>query len=752
MPSDAVRRIREARSARASKIEDSVQLRVIVLASVMLGVAAVLAQNAIEPGPAIAALILIPAGAWWSHQNRTKKNIPLKILLAFGMILALGGFLRQIRTADSVDEARIYLAGLFLWVQSLHGFDLPRRKDLAYSMASSLVLMAAAGSLATTTTYGLFVLAYIPIAGAWLLYSDRRAGFLRATNTTVVRSSAVRVRRRTWRPVAMAALIGLTSSLVIFLFTPRVEGLQVIAPPFSFGSMASADPIANFSGQLVNPSPPASMDAAGNPQFAPNAYPGFSQSVDLRARGTLSDDLVMRVRAARPEFWRAGAYDTWDGTTWTSSVPVETKIGGGTAQYVPPPAQPHVTNSQQLLQTFYIVKTQPNIVFAADQPRQIYFPASGILTDDMNSLRAPYLLREGLIYSVISDTPVIAPDELRTAFRSRDPEVLARYTQLPDTTTQRVLDLSEQITAGHKTQYDKVIAVQNWLKDNTAYQLDIPPDPSGVDAVDHFLFDTRRGYCEHFSAAMIVLLRAQGIPARFAVGFDPGERNPLTGFYEVRESDAHSWVEVYYPKYGWIPYDPTHVVPFASSADAVRFDGFSIFPAIGHFLSAVVPQGVKDGIGAVIHGVGQSAQWAVGHLFIATATAIALAAAAWGLLRVRRRRRRPRADSPAAAAFARMCDVFDERGRPRPPSRTPAEYLRELAAVDDIARANVDDVRLIVRTFERDRFASNGVPEDAAAQAVAAARRLEDVVQAGRRPSIRRRTRARSDEGWSSVR
>src|SRR5439155_7956083 len=124
---------------------------------------------------------------------------------------------------------------------------------------------------------------------------------------------------------------------------------------------------------------------------------------------------------------------------------------------------------------------------------------------------------------------------------------------------------------------------------------------------DWFLFHRRQGTCEHFSAAMIVLLRAVGIPARMAVGFDPGHYNPLTGYYEVRESDAHSWVEVEYPGVGWIQYDPTHVVPVATPGLWSRFVGPQVIAAIGRFLSRVTPAPVRvaaRGIGvALVPGV-----------------------------------------------------------------------------------------------------------------------------------------------------
>ena len=117
-------------------------------------------------------------------------------------------------------------------------------------------------------------------------------------------------------------------------------------------------------------------------------------------------------------------------------------------------------------------------------------------------------------------------------------------------------DLAERITADATTEYDRVEAVQSWLRRNTEYDLDVPRDPPGVDAVDHFLFVTRTGFCEQIASSLAIMLRTLGIPTRLVTGYGPGERNPLTGYFEVKQSDAHAWVEVFYPGIGWVAVRP----------------------------------------------------------------------------------------------------------------------------------------------------------------------------------------------------
>ena len=102
------------------------------------------------------------------------------------------------------------------------------------------------------------------------------------------------------------------------------------------------------------------------------------------------------------------------------------------------------------------------------------------------------------------------------------------------------------------------------MSTHVRYTTDIPPLPAGADAVTSFLFGSRRGYCEQISTATVVMLRTLGIPARETVGYVPGSYDPLTDLYEVQANDAHAWVQVWFPGYGWQNFDPTAHVPLAN--------------------------------------------------------------------------------------------------------------------------------------------------------------------------------------------
>ena len=711
--------------------EDSIQIRAIVLGIVLVGVAAVIAQAAVPASTALGTLVLIPIGFVFSYYRRNERNIILKLFLAVALLMALGQFLNAVRFVTSVDEARISLASLFLWVQVIHSFDLPRLRDLSFSVGASVVLMAEAGSLSLDTGFGLFLIPFAILGAAWL-YTSQRAKASRAGDEVRIRRPLVAQRQRKQqkiplRFVALTAVVALLAGGIVFISVPRVPGARVIAPPFS---LTHNTMVPNFTGQIVNPGS-STTPAGGIMPFSANAYPGFGQSVDLRARGALSDEVVMKVRSAQAAFWRAQAYDTFDGTKWTASDDTTQEISGLAPWPVPDVGASGQTRapSHELTQTFYVEKQQPNIVFAAYRPESLYFPASNAAVDDYLSIRAPILLDPGLIYSVVSQVPETTPSMLRNAPAGGPEPLLSQYTQLPQDLPQRVVDLAHQITDPQPTTYGKVMAVQKWLQDNTRYNLNIPPDPPGVDAVDYFLFVSRQGFCEHIASAMAILLRSVGIPVRFAVGFDSGERNMLTGYFEVRESDAHSWVEVYYPSVGWVEYDPTHSVPAADPGLASAFIAPQILGAIGHFLANITPAPVKRALGATVDGVTSAARWAIGAWPLVLLLALLASIAGLAAATLRRRRKRAPPASGAAAAFADVCSTFAARGQPRPPQRTPREHLSRLISADEMARNASADLGLVFDIFERNEFAREKPSSSEVAGSLEAARRVRELAR-----------------------
>ncbi|HLQ76171.1 MAG TPA: transglutaminase-like domain-containing protein, partial [Terriglobia bacterium] len=133
---------------------------------------------------------------------------------------------------------------------------------------------------------------------------------------------------------------------------------------------------------------------------------------------------------------------------------------------------------------------------------------------------------------------------------------MRRYLQLPANLDPRVTALARDITTGGSTPADKASRIEAYLRKNYKYTLNLTWAP-GIEPLNTFLFDAKNGHCEYFASAMAILSRAAGIPTRLVNGFQMGEFNPVGSDYIVRESDAHSWVEAYFPERGWVEFDPT---------------------------------------------------------------------------------------------------------------------------------------------------------------------------------------------------
>ena len=704
--------------------EDSIALRVIVALMVEVAIAAVVLQGAVDPFTAVIALAAAPVGYAFSYSRRRRPSVWTKVALASGLLLALGAFLHDAKGATSFDDARAPLAALFLWVQVLHAFDVPRRRDLSFSAVSSVILMAEAGSLSFGTGFLVFLLPWVALSGTWLFLTLRPPAEELSCVVAIRRPVGDAVRRR---PLATARTVGVWVVVVwlvvgaVFIALPRLPGANVSLPPFSADDPSG---VPGFEGQVVNPG--LSEGGQGIPEFTDQAYPGFGSTLDLRARGRLSNEVVMQVRAPQAALWRGQVFDTYDGVRWTVSdtdtVGMQ-RIFDDSALAVPPPPEGRgePLETSRVVATFFVRADLPNVVVGAYRPVEVYFPASTVSVDRYSSIRAPILLEDGVVYSVISEVPVAPASYLRNEREGWDPEVLERYTQLPSTLPARVVELAHEITARLDTPYAKVVAVQDWLRANTEYNLDIPADPPGVDAVDHFLFERREGYCEQIASSMVVLLRSVGIPSRLVTGYGPGSRNAFTGYFDVKGSDAHAWVEVLYPLAGWTAYDPTFGVP-PSDPGRARFIAPQVMAAIGRFMSAVVPEPVKAVAVAIGRGVVSAVRWLAGVWAVVLAAAAAVAIG-WGMRRRRRGNRRhgPPAEG-VALAFERLTAEGARRGTPRLEHQTPNEFLISLEPW--LSEHQRQDAELVVRLFEADRFAAREVRGQETRAALAAAERL----------------------------
>ena len=701
--------IRNANRTRSP--EDSLALRAAVLGAVMVGALTLTIENAISGGMGALLLVLLPAAYWVSYVRRDKDNWHIKIALTLLAIFALLRFLGQLRGVTTLDEVRFPLADLFLWIQVLHGFDLPARKDLNFSLGSSLTLMAAAGSISQNMTFAVMLLIYFGFGILSLALSHRSELAEGVTGSTApARAGGKDAAGRP--PLAMGAgdvvkALGVTAlaASVLFLIAPQPSGVRTFALPFNLGPGIGAIPSSDGIG---NPGFPPS--SSGAPGFRSNgtAFYGFDDRLDLRTRGDLNDSLVMRVRASAPAMWKGIIFNDYDGVGWTAEENDDAVPLGGSPPYFYPTEFRSLGPRSTVSQTFYVEAEQPSVLFAAGQPDTIWYDG-GVNLDSLGGLRLPATLTEGVVYSIVSSRGAASPDELRAIPPSPLPPNIQRYLELPDTVTPRTVRLAQEITENETNDYDRVKAIEQWLADNYRYDIESPVPPEGQDAVDHFLFEADEGFCEQFASATAVMLRSLGIPTRFIAGYTPGRRNPFTGYYEVRNSDAHTWVEVWFPRVGWYEFDPTFAIPPAEEDLASSIPLASVISFVAGRFSGL--SGAGDALKAAL-------------------IVLAIAAAAVGVLLAWRRLRSETVTTPATLerlapgpvtrAFRRFEEALAQRGAGRSPPETAAELMARTGGRSD------PDRQAALRAFERERYGAHPPADDEAQSAIRELERLAE--------------------------
>jgi transglutaminase-like putative cysteine protease len=300
---------------------------------------------------------------------------------------------------------------------------------------------------------------------------------------------------------------------------------------------------------------------------------GFSDQVQLGQIGEIqqSNSLVMHIQIDGDRHgsydlkWRGVSLNVFDGKTWSNphAQRVVTSLGVGRFLLLQNGAQWKKLRPGGLAQpVHYRILMEPlvtNVFFLAPTARLLqgnYRLLSMDSGDAVFDLDPEHPVSR---YEATSDIAQPSPNELRTASYDYPPEIPSNYLRLPPV-DRRVIALAKQITASADNNYDKAAAVDQYLRANFGYTLQLPRTVPR-DPVANFLFERKQGHCEYFASSMAIMLRVLGIPSRVVNGFRTGEFNDLTSQYLVRASNAHSWVEAYFPGYGWISFDPTPAAP-----------------------------------------------------------------------------------------------------------------------------------------------------------------------------------------------
>jgi hypothetical protein len=548
---------------------------------------------------------------------------------------------------------------------------------------SALVLGAAVHGLTTVAAPGAHLLPALVLGWPALMFALTRLAATDGSTELRLRSA----RPRPWvRPTGRgparspraplmdrSSSTGRTAARVVarWQLLPVVAaiavGLTVLAGAMFSGAATLTQRTGNF-GSGAGPGSRAGGRAASD-------YLGGE--MNLSARGELRPDPLMEVGTDSPRLWRAGTLDLYNGRGWLATVSpaglpryVIDAAGNAERQPVLQPrsssrirsdqVRPLTPGATQVIAPGLLL----GVVSRALEDRGIYVAAGDRLTmsDSQGSSPAdPYEVRSQvpptvrdpdaltLLGTIRGSAPSAGSIDGSTVDEALDP----RWTVLPLTVPERVAVLGRSLVTGSPNRLAAVQRIEAELAARMTYTLDSPVPPPGSDAVDDVLFVSHSGFCEQFASAEVVLLRAAGVPARMAVGFSGGEPGD-DGFRTVLRSDAHAWVEVWFPGVGWVTSDPT--------------------PAAAPTRSWWQP--VRDAVRAL-----DPAAW------IGVAVLLILVAAfGWSLFR-RRSRRVATADPDVryldpdlAAAFAGLEAALLAQGRPRAQDETVAALARRLTA------------------------------------------------------------------------
>jgi protein-glutamine gamma-glutamyltransferase len=570
-------RIRVVRSSSAEPLETlAVRARWMVAINSALSLVMLTGALGSSP-PTVAALVggsmLTAAMTTGGTSHRSLKTLVQVVVAAFTVAGLMAVTVSVSNADDLLSVIRGPLPQVLMLLVVLHGFECTNRRAARASLAFGAVIAAYAAGQRIDSGLAWWLAAW---GISWLVAVRAVGGAPSPERRGTVHGSAGsalmdRLSLRRAVATTTSTALGVAATLLVLSAVPVPDGPARLGLPASIDSVRRVDAPSGIAG-----ADGADTSSSGNRDSASRTgsvggYPGFDHTLDTSMRGDLGDEIVMRVRAPEPDFWRGQTFATFDGRAWSviddpgyRQPGPDITVGHAFGDVV----EHRLVDTDQLIQTFTVEVDQPNILFAAYRPDQVLFDGDLFQRSD-GALRTDLVLTAGSVYTVISERPLVTPaaldrqgivaDRLTTAGKN----AFVLYLEVPASTTARTVQLADELAAESTSTYDLVRRMESWLATNVQYDLGAPVPADGVDAVDDLLFGSRLGFCEQIASALAVMLRTQGIPTRIATGYVPGERNRVTGVWEVRASDAHAWVEVWFPETGWQAFDPTAQVPLA---------------------------------------------------------------------------------------------------------------------------------------------------------------------------------------------
>ena len=505
-------------------------LRLVTYLMVCAGVAALYLANLIgAPGAALVVLAILVS---WGHEQARERGavrpaLGWSLVATAAVAIAVDLFYLAYSLLDGMVHLLLFLILLRLFAR--RGL-----RDLRDAGLLSFFMLVAAASISFNLSF-LFVFVVYFLLGTWMLILHHVVTELELAGrpghaTTTARR--VFFRGPLTRVGLAAAVITFTLAAGLFFVIPRVG--------------QAALPLRASIGRMVT---------------------GFSDRVDLGSFGDIESDrsVVMRVYLADERLspdtlptlrWRGVAFDQFDGRTWSSvSAPrryLQRAITGDFGLGLPRATGPMVR------QEIYLEPIGSDAVFAAPRAMRIELRSPSLVVDDMDGLTvsSPSARLHYVVDSEI-DTPGRPLGISRRLWPTLSAEDRARFVQLPPLAPE-IERLAREVTAGSADAETAAGRLSEYLSTHYRYTLALKRQtPTTLAPLEEFLFVRRSGNCEYFAAAMAVMLRSIGVPARVVAGFQQGEWNPYGRYFMVRLSDAHAWVEVYLEGRGWVAFDPS---------------------------------------------------------------------------------------------------------------------------------------------------------------------------------------------------
>ncbi|MGE5321759.1 MAG: DUF3488 and DUF4129 domain-containing transglutaminase family protein [Actinomycetota bacterium] len=689
------------------------------------GFVALLGTNKLD-APSLA--LVIPALLFRGYLLLMRKSLSISERWTSYVTLAYFAFY----AADYFYFSRSFISAtvhMVLFIMVIKIFSVRRDRDLLYLAVIAFLMLLAAAVLTIDTTFLITFSLFILVAIATFVSMEMRRSEREWMSVGVAPHQEGKFQRSLAGIASLLGALTLLGATLIFFVLPRINTAGYLR---NFGSQAAI-------------------------------MSGFSQDVQLGGIGQIqqSNAVVMHVQVLygtmpRDVKWRGISLANFDGQRWwnapedhiphgLNNVPLDLVQLNGSAFYsgaAPLPRLPTFT---------YRVVMEPvglNIFFLAPVPMRLKgnYPIVELASDGSVFNAHRILTPNGVqdidntqgigVYTAESD--VRDPEIFVRHSSSSDypPRIANLYLQLPRIDP-RVSALARNITSSADSNYASALAIEQYLRTHYAYTLQLPgvrvPDP-----LAYFLFERKKGHCEYFASSMAVMLRTLGIPARVVNGFRGGEYNDLTNSYIIREKDAHSWVEAYFPEFGWVTFDPTpasdtqtgdaalsRVSLYLDAASelwrewVINYDfthqmklSADISSSTRHAqftITSWMAKQYRRAVSVVLDWqkrLGEMtpqemASWCV---VLALLLALPFIPRAWRTFDRRRRARDPRHAPRTAASFwyMRMLKRVARHGFRKQPAQTPVEFA---SSIDDPGLR--EDVVVFTEHYERARFADS---------------------------------------------